>query len=86
MTKRMLLLFILFEIAINSATSNGEQNQAEKLEFVNEIVGGNRVGLRLQCEAANKGKNTYCDKTDVANKESFHIGKIFLAKLAKFSE
>lgn len=78
MIKRMLLLFILFEIAINSATSNGEQNQAEKLEFVNEIVGGYGVGFRLQCEAANKGENAYYDKTDVANKEGFHIGKNFL--------
>lgn len=78
MTKRILLLVILFEIAINSTTSNGEQNQAEELKFVNEIVGGYGVGLCLQREAANKGENADYDKTDVSNKDSFHIDEYFL--------
>lgn len=78
MSNKILLLFILLEIVINPTTSNGEQNQSEKLEFVNEVVGSYGVGFRLQCEAANKGENANYDKTDVANKECFHIGKIFL--------
>lgn len=78
MSKRISLLLILFEMAINPATSNGEQNQSEELKFVNEIIGSNRIGLCLQNEATDEGENAYCNKTDVANKEGFHIGIIFL--------